>query len=385
MPLKQNVDKVTVWQNKWSVVRKIPMLCRRMESNMKFNTYMQDRWKTIILLLFAVITVEIFLLIYDVDVWLRIYTGLVISIAYVIGNALEYHSKKRFYDDMHMKLDGLEKKYLVMEMIENEKCVEELELSDIVHEMGTSMTEHVNTYRRAQEEYKDYIEMWIHEVKLPIATAKMIIENNKDDVTKRIEDELNEIENYTEQALYYARSNHTQKDYFVAKVNLREMITETIKKKKRVLIAQKMKVEVNISDAIYVYTDAKWCQFVLNQIIQNSIQYKAAENACITFTAQEKKEQIVLSIADNGIGVKSAEVDRVFEKGFCGTNGRGGKKATGIGLYLCKKLCDKLGHRIELESEAMEGVIQGSKVETLRVQTGTTVKIIFPCNSFMQF
>ena len=335
---------------------------------MSFLKYMQNRWKTIFLLVFSFMTSEIFLLIYHVGAWFRWYLFCSIAGMYLLGNALEYYGKKKFYWDVYENLERLDRKYLIMELLENVETMEEEQLAEILREAGKSMMENVNAYRYSQKEYKEYIEMWIHEVKLPIATAKMIIENNKTEVTRRIEEELNEIENYTEQALYYARSNHTQKDYFVAKTKLADMIYDTVKRNKRALIGQKIKIEINLDDKnLFVYTDAKWCQFIFNQIIQNAIKYKKEENAVISFQAEEKPECVVLSIIDNGIGIKVGEVGRVFEKGFCGTNGRSTKKATGIGLYLCQKLCQKLGLGITLESE--EGV-------------ETVVSIVFPKGSY---
>ena len=121
---------------------------------------------------------------------------------------------------------------------------------------------------------------------------------------------------------------------------------------------------------IRVNTDSKWIIFILNQIIQNSIKYrKENKQTEIQIYAIEKKENVILYIKDNGIGIKKGELTRVFEKGFTGTNGRIlNKKSTGIGLYLCKKLCDKLGIAIELNSIENEG---------------TEVKIVFPNGSYM--
>ena len=337
---------------------------------MSLKKYMLDRWKTTFLLLFALLTTQIFMLLYQVGAWLRWYMIITMAGAYVLGNALEYYNKKRFYADIYHKLEELDQKYLIMELLENTETMEEEQLAEILRETGKSMLENVNAFRSQQEEYKEYIEMWIHEVKLPIATAKMIIENNKSEVTRKMEEELNEIENYTQQALYYARSNHTQKDYFVAKTSLVDMINDTVKQNKRALIGQKIKIQIHLdNEELFVYTDAKWCHFIFNQVVQNSIKYKREENAVLIFQAEEMPESVVLSIVDNGIGIKAEEVSRVFDKGFCGTNGRGTKKATGIGLYLCKKLCLKLGLGITLESKEGEG---------------TSVSIIFPRGSYIR-
>lgn len=238
---------------------------------------------------------------------------------------------------------------------------------DNILEIGKSMLENVNKYKYLQEDYKEYIELWIHEIKIPIATSKMIVENNKSEVTKSIDEELDKIENYIEQALYYARSNTVEKDYIIKKNNLKDIVSSTILKNKTTLIQNNVKIEMeNLEEE--VYTDSKWCVFILSQIIQNSIKYSKEQNKEIKLSAENKKENVILYIKDNGIGIDKAEIGRVFEKGFTGTNGRQEKKSTGIGLYLCKKLCDKLCIGLEIASEK---------------EIGTEVKLVFPKNSFI--
>lgn len=199
----------------------------------------------------------------------------------------------------------------------------------------------------------------------------MIIENNKSKTTKSIEEELNKVENYIEQALFYARSNTVEKDYYIRKVQLKEIVNESIKKNKNVLIHEKIALHIHDVE-LEVTTDNKWIVFILNQIIQNSIKYRNYDrNLQIEIEARQGIENVILSIKDNGIGIKKGEIARVFEKGFTGTNGRlSNKKSTGIGLYLCKKLCDKLGISIEIDS------IEGE---------GTEIRLIFPQNSWESF
>ena len=232
------------------------------------------------------------------------------------------------------------------------------------------MLENVNYYKNIQEDYKEYIELWIHEVKIPIAASKMIIENNKNNITKSIEEELDKVENYTEQALFYARSNTVEKDYIITKTNLKEIVNAAILKNKSTLLNKRISLELKNLDK-EVYTDSKWAIFIVNQIIQNSIKYSKTTDKKIEINAQTKNDKIILYIKDNGIGIRKGEITRVFDKGFTGENGRKiGEKSTGIGLYLCKKLCNKLSMGIELNSQENKG---------------TEVKIIFPKNSYTSF
>ena len=154
--------------------------------------------------------------------------------------------------------------------------------------------------------------------------------------------------------LYYARSESTEKDYFVKKLNLEEVIHNVILKFRHDLIDHKVIIETHAIDQI-VYTDEKWLTFILSQIIQNSIKYFDKQENKLTITGQDNDTNIILSIKDNGCGISSSDLSRVFEKGFTGYNGRADKKSTGIGLYLCKNIMDKMGHKIWIDSEVGKG------------------------------
>ena len=330
---------------------------------MSFTAFFKDKILYFVLLLFVIITSEILLLSADIILYIRIYIGLLPIILFFIALFVEYYNKNKYYSNLKNRLEELEEKYLISEVIKKPEFSEGKILKEVLEETGKSMLENVNKYKRSGEDYKEYIELWIHEIKIPIATSKMIIENNKTKITQSINEELDKIENYIEQALYYARSNTVEKDYIIKKVNLKEIVNNSILKNK---------VNVNIHDIErYVYTDSKWCIFILNQIIQNSIKYSKKENRKLDIFSKEKKEKVVLYIKDNGIGIKKGEITKVFDKGFTGENGRIiEKKSTGIGLYLSKKLCEKIGVGLELNSE--KGI-------------GTEVRMIFPKNSFINY
>lgn len=336
---------------------------------MKFSHFIKDRLPLLLLLLLAIITIEIFLMMYEFDFFLKLYIPIILLLACMIGFWIEYLPKRNFYQNTTNYLENLKEKYMMAEVVQDAEFLEGNMLKEILQECNKSMIEQVNQYKYLQQDYKEYIELWIHEIKTPIATSKMIIENNKTEVTKSIDEELDKIENYIEQALFYARSNTVEKDYCIKKVALKEMVNQVIKKNKKRLIQEKIKMKIHDLDKV-VYTDSKWCSFVLNQILQNSIQYRKQDDFSeIEIYAEKKKENLILIIRDNGIGIRKGEITRVFEKSFTGTNGRMlGKKATGIGLYLSKKLCDKLGLGIELNAIENEG---------------TEVRIVFPQNSFI--
>lgn len=237
---------------------------------------------------------------------------------------------------------------------------------EVVSCMGKAMVDEVNFYKHESEEYKEYIELWIHEVKLPIAAGRLIVENNRNPVTQSLEEELEKIEAYTEQALFYARSAQVEKDYQIGRVLLRDVVSQVVKRNKRELIALHTSISMEGLD-VTVYSDGKWLAFILNQLVSNSIKYADKEHLELSFLAEECPEQIVLTIRDNGQGIADRDLPRIFEKGFTGSAVRESRKSTGIGLYLCEKLCKKLGHAIEAESKEGEGV---------------SIRLIFPRGSF---
>ena len=361
---------------------------------MNFRDFIKEKLLLIIGIILALISVEILLLAYDISILIRVYCAFIIFFVLVLAILIEYKKKKDFYNELIKNMEDLKEKYLISEIIKTPNFLEGKILKDILQDTGKSMIDNVNYYKNIQEDYKEYIELWIHEVKIPIATSKMIIENNKEltknnskslqtnsteissiicksDVLRSIEEELDKVENYTEQALFYARSNAVEKDYIINKTNLKEIVNGAILKNKTTLINEKVSIELSNLKEEEVYTDSKWAVFIVNQIIQNAIKYSKKENKKIEISSQEKNDKVILYIKDNGIGIKKGEITRVFERGFTGENGRIiGQKSTGIGLYLCKKLCDRLGLGIELNSEK---------------DKGTEVRIIFPKNSYTNF
>ena len=338
---------------------------------MKFRDFIKEKMILIVGTILALSSVEILLLVYNISTLIRLYCAFIIIFVVALAILIEYKKKKDYYNELIKNMEDLKEKYLISEIVKTPNFVEGRILKEILQDTGKSMLENVNYYKNIQEDYKEYIELWIHEVKIPIAVSKLIIENNKNEITKSIDEELDKVENYTEQALFYARSNAVEKDYIINKTSLKEVVNGAILKNKTTLINEKVSIELaNLKDE-EIYTDSKWTIFIINQIIQNAIKYSKKDDKKIEIFSQEKNDKVILYIKDNGLGIKESEINRIFDKGFTGENGRIiGQKSTGIGLYLCKKLCDRLGLGIELNSKK---------------DIGTEVRIIFPKNSYTNF
>ena len=337
---------------------------------MSFLNFLKEKVSYLVSIIFLQITIAIFLMPYNVNKVIIMYIIFVPIIITMLMIFLEYNKKKNFYNSVDSKLSELNEKYLLSEVIDVPSFLEAEKLEEYVRDLGRSMIENVNKYKFSQKEYKEYIEMWIHEIKIPISVVKLIIENNRNEVTKSIEEEIDKIENFIEQALYYARSSNVEKDYSIKKVSLKDMVNISIKRNKNVLIQSDININVHDLDNI-VYTDSKWIIFIINQIIQNCIKYSKDINRQIEIYSKELKQRVELYIIDNGIGIDISDLPRVFDKGFTGENGRIiSKKSTGIGLYLCKKLCDKLGIDIEITSKINENTCV-----TLKFPKGTHLSL----------
>lgn len=278
---------------------------------------------------------------------------------------IEFTKQKVLYNELNSILDNLDKKYLLPEIMKEPENIEGKLLYDVLRQANKDMHEHVKNYRDRENEYREYIETWVHEIKTPIASTRLIIENNQNEVTRNINYEIKKIEEYIEQVLYYSRSNNVSKDYLIKEVSLATVVRSVIKKNSRDFISKSITVDIEAVEGT-VYSDAKWLEFILNQVIGNAIKYMRERNGKVKIYTIHNENNIVLTIEDNGIGIIEKDINRVFEKGFTGENGRQFGKSTGIGLYLCKKLAEQLGLGLTLTSKTGEG---------------TKVRIIFPLGS----
>jgi len=160
---------------------------------------------------------------------------------------------------------------------------------------------------------------------------------------------VNEIESYVEQVLYYLKAKSLNEDFMISKLNINEIVKETIKKDSRLLIQSGIKLKMNI-DGIYIYSDKKWLVYIISQVIQNAAKYRRS-NPIIFVKAKEYDDKIVLSIFDNGIGIDDSDIKNVFKKGYTGVIGRKYIHSTGMGLYLANELSLKLGISLKIESK----------------------------------
>lgn len=316
---------------------------------MKISSYLKDKINYLLAFVMICLIWVLYANAMQVDPNVIFFTVLLFSLFVGISFLIHFSKKNQKIKRLNQVLDHLQEKYLISEVMEKPKRAEALAYYKILKRITKSMLEQVNKTQTTQKEYKEYIESWVHEIKIPITSIKLYCENNKSEMANKIEEDVEEINNYVEQVLFYARLDQVSNDFMIREVLLEDVIRTVLARNKKWMIQNKMKVEVDHTKTI-AYTDEKWLIFILNQIVINSIKYKAEENPEIQIRIEEGKENVKLIVQDNGIGIKKSELDRIFDKGFTGTNGRNQKKSTGIGLYLCKRICEELGMRIEVDS-----------------------------------
>lgn len=262
-------------------------------------------------------------------------------------------------------VEQIEEKSLFSELLTQPHFLEGQILVDILRRCNKYQNDQIYNAKQESREYREYIDSWVHEIKTPITSVHLMIENEKNPVTLRIDDELRKIDTYVEQVLYYSRSTDVEKDFKVEKTTLKFLVHAALKTYSKPLIQAGGKLVLNDLD-IPVVADSKSCAFVIGQVISNAIKYRK-DNLRIEFSARAEKNNIYLLISDNGIGISASDLPRVFDKGFTGENGRRYSKSTGIGMYLSQKLCKKMNIELSVSSEPGEG---------------TTVTMVFPTESY---
>ncbi|EET58884.1 ATPase/histidine kinase/DNA gyrase B/HSP90 domain protein [Marvinbryantia formatexigens DSM 14469] len=332
---------------------------------MKLTDYLLDRIFSIIAFFTAVIFSAGILWIVELRNEFIVLVEVIFCISFLLSLLWDYARKRKYYHALWTLFDKLDDKTLLAELVEKPGFLDGKLLFQILRHTNKHMNDKLAEAYAANQEYREYVEMWVHEIKTPITSAHLIIENDKNISTIRIDDELNKIDHFVEQALFYARSTALEKDFKIEKTTLKVLVHEAVKNySKQIITAGGKPVFENLD--IPVFADRKWCVFIVGQIIANSVKYTNG-GLLLTFEGTAFDGGCCLSISDNGIGIAAADIPRIFDKGFTGENGRKYKKSTGIGLYLCRKLCDKMNMEISAASN---------------LQCGTTIKITFPKDHF---
>ena len=235
----------------------------------------------------------------------------------------------------------------------------EYDYQELAKELYQAKQELISKNRIAKKELLDYYGMWVHQIKTPIAALGVLIQSGEEleevqespkaqELTRSMKMEVFRIEQYVDMVLTYLRMGSATSDYAFRICSLEEIVRQAVRKYSQMFIMTRTRLHLEIQDQ-KILTDEKWLTFVIEQILSNAVKY--ARGGEISIYTEDK----TLVIADDGIGIAEEDLPRIFEKGFTGYNGRANKKSTGIGLYLCKTIIDRLHHTIWIESKPEKG------------------------------
>ena len=296
---------------------------------------------------------------YNLPLEALIYTGSFCFLAALIASFSDYAN----YKESYKKLNFLEQNILNdLDALPKSLDIRIDYYHKIIEKLYEELEKLTQENRQKNTDMVDYYSMWVHQIKTPIAAMNFLLDNEEVD-QKILQQELFKIERYVEMVLTYIRLDSISSDYVITKINLDEVVKDSVKKYATIFINKKIKLNY-VSHETMVISDKKWLSFAFEQILGNSVKYSSAGGEIKIKTCENK-----LVIEDNGMGIKEEDLPRIFEKGFTGFNGRYEKKSSGLGLYLCKKTLDKLGHHIEISSKVGEGTrieITFPKEDTLR-------------------
>ncbi len=247
---------------------------------------------------------------------------------------------------------------LTLQFFKFQKRLSEQDYQNIIKNLKEQNSELKSQERIFKQEMSDYYSMWVHQIKTPIAAMHVLQQTLEEEYPeqkyiKEIKLELFKIEQYVEMVLTYLRMGEMSGDLKFEKYSLDAIVRQVIRKYSQMFILRKIHLQYAKTSQCIV-TDEKWLQFVLEQVLSNALKY-TKDGGMIFIYTEEKENKKCLVIEDSGIGIQAEDLPRVFEKGFTGYNGRADKKSTGIGLYMCKKIMERLNHQIWIESEIDKG------------------------------
>ncbi|HJA29984.1 MAG TPA: sensor histidine kinase [Candidatus Olsenella pullicola] len=336
---------------------------------MGFGAYIADRLVPLVVGVAALAFCALVMSVYGLDAAAVAFVCAVLVIAAALALLLDWLHRRTFYQRISDMLDALDETYLTTELVERPGFLEGELFYDALDRESKAMRDRIAAARRRSREYREYVETWVHEIKTPIAAAHLIAKNNPSPEVDAMDAEVDAIEGYVEQALYYSRGTSLDRDFQIREVVLSEVVRDALRHKARTLIGAHVVPNLGELD-LTVRADPKWLSFVIGQVLVNAAKYRSEKDGSgrVRISAARRETgldswETVLSIADDGVGILAADVGRVFDKGFTGENGRRFARSTGMGLYLVRELCDKMGVSVWLESA--EGV-------------GTTVYLAFP-------
>ena len=317
-----------------------------MNSNSQFFSvirgYIKQNIKVIFLFIVFALVFGIVFSLYDLEIEAIYYSVMLcsfIGLIYICINFINYYKK-------HVQLYKLQNEISIsLENLPSPKTLMEEDYTNLILNLNKEYKTYISKSDIAKSDMIDYYTMWVHQIKTPISAMKLLIQTSESEISSDLSSELFKIEQYVEMVLSYIRLGSNENDFVIKEYDLDNIVRQAIRKYAPLFIRKK--INLDFQPTTYkVLTDEKWLVFVIEQLLSNAIKYTNKGKISI-YPLENKK----LVIEDTGIGISKEDIPRIFDKGFTGYNGRTDKKATGLGLYLCKNILDKLSHKISIESE----------------------------------
>ncbi|MBK5491137.1 sensor histidine kinase [Bacillus sp. TH17] len=284
-----------------------------------------------------------------------VFLGVFLLMGYLI---YRYYSHRSFYKRLSTPMETLNESIKDSDLTPLSMALETLLQTQYQYYQNQ-----LKKWERKQQEQMTFMNQWVHQMKTPLSVIELITQDADDSRFESINEETERIKKGLEMVLYVARLETFEQDFHVERLQLLGMVDSVIHENKRLFIRSYVYPELKVDPSLIVETDKKWFRFILNQVLSNAIKYSSSKKGKVMVSVYSKGRAIILEVRDYGVGIPTADLPRVFNLFYTGENGRKFKESTGMGLYLVKEVCEKLNHKIELESE---------------VGKGTKVKIVFP-------
>ena len=313
-----------------------------------FLQYLKQRRRLwIVGAVFCVIFAVSFLL-YHLPIGAVIYPTLLCAALGILIMVFDFLRVKREHEalsSIHSMTD------VITESLSKIDGIKDEDYQQILHLLSEEHNHYCTQTNRKYADMIDYYTVWAHQIKTPIASMRLHLQNEDSALSRKLTSDLHRIEQYVEMVLTFLRLNSESTDYVIKEYDLDKIIKQAVRKFSSEFIGRKLSLVYNPVNTT-VITDEKWLSFVIEQVLSNALKY--TPSGSITITLENEK---TLRIRDTGIGIAPEDLPRIFENGYTGYNGRADKKASGIGLYLCKRICNNLGHTITARSMVDVGTI----------------------------
>lgn len=322
-----------------------------------FKFLYQYRKLAVVLLMFCIIYLSVFYL-YNAPVESVFYGGVLcglLGMGILIVKFIFFRKRHMIFSQIYKNLP------LMTEKMPQPEDLTQKDLEEMVEKLRQINNENITRLKSGLQDNIDYFTAWSHQIKTPIAVMDMLLKAEDTPRSRELLTELFKIEQYAEMSLQYLRLDSNTNDFIIRECDVDVLIRKAIRHYAPQFIHRKLQLQYTPVKA-RVITDEKWLLFIIEQLLSNAVKYTSSGTVTISF------EKGILTVADTGIGIAPEDIPRIFEKGYTGLSGHMDRKSTGLGLYLCKKAADLLGHRLYVRSAVGYGSRFSVDLRTRRIE-----------------